>query len=221
MSRILNKNRKMGSKNYSTNGPLKRSGHDRRREEKTRQILIASFELFRKRGFGDVSVREIATRAGVSPVTIFTYFGDKRRLIRESVRGFLLDHARSIAELLASTVPYQERVASMIEAKSVLVNAFRGELLEELRERDPLFIDEILNLRTSAMRESIIPLLEEGRRLGLIDPALADDSLIAFFDVVGAGMSTSPGFAVYASKNPDGVRSIIEITLRSMAPREG
>lgn len=203
----------MGSNNRN------HSGHDKRKQAKTLKIFTAALELFKEKGFSDVSVREIAAKAEVSPVTVFTYFGDKKELIRETIRSFLREHGKSVAELLGSPLPLQEKLITLVEAKADLQKEFSGELMEELRQSDPDFAGEIMEIRTKGIRESMIPLLEEGKQSGAISRDLDKESLIVFFDVVGVGMAFSSGFAAYAEKDSEGFRKIVELALHSLNPR--
>ena len=65
--------------------PVKRRYHSPTRQAqaaRTRaQILDAADELFRTRGFGPTSVRQIAEAAEVVPETIYANFGSKARLL--------------------------------------------------------------------------------------------------------------------------------------------
>ncbi|MEK5059741.1 MULTISPECIES: TetR/AcrR family transcriptional regulator [unclassified Paenibacillus] len=54
-----------------------------RSEETKRVILAMAAELFSKRGFDMVSMREIARAAGCSHTTIYIYFKDKQALLHE------------------------------------------------------------------------------------------------------------------------------------------
>jgi AcrR family transcriptional regulator len=52
------------------------------RSERTKSnIIAAAGELFAERGFDDVTMREIAQRAGCSHTTIYLYFADKEALL--------------------------------------------------------------------------------------------------------------------------------------------
>jgi len=64
----------------------------------------------------------------------------------------------------------------------------------------------------------MIPLFEEGKQSGFISRNLDSESLVVFFDVIGAGMAFSPGFTAYAAEDSDGFRKIVEIALRSIKP---
>lgn len=47
------------------------------------RILIAAKELFSKKGYEQVTVREIAREAGCSHTSIYAYFDDKKKLLEE------------------------------------------------------------------------------------------------------------------------------------------
>ena len=92
------------------------------RSPKFEAIERAAYELFLSRGFGSVSMDEIAKRAGVSKATIYSHFADKAELFAgmmradcamswvknelsdrsvDDVRGVLLELGRSYIGLLA------------------------------------------------------------------------------------------------------------------------
>jgi AcrR family transcriptional regulator len=54
----------------------------RGREATTAEILQAAEELFYERGYGDVSVRDIAERVGVSHALVHQYVGSKEEIFR-------------------------------------------------------------------------------------------------------------------------------------------
>lgn len=60
-----------------------KSRQEQRSEETKEQILKAAGNLFAKKGFDSVSIREIAKDAGCSHTTIYIYFKDKEALLHQ------------------------------------------------------------------------------------------------------------------------------------------
>ncbi len=57
-------------------------GRRERKKAATRKAISdAATELFLERGFDEVSIREIAERADVSPTTVFAHFPSKEALV--------------------------------------------------------------------------------------------------------------------------------------------
>ena len=75
-----------------------RAGSQRTR----RQILLAASRLFARRGYADVSVIEVAAKAGVFPNQVTYYFGGKDGLFVEAA-GRLILEAGQAAEIAAGT----------------------------------------------------------------------------------------------------------------------
>ena len=68
----------------------KPGGRAARRKETTQRILTATRELLAQgNGFGDLSIEQIAARAGISRTAFYDYFDDKRALLIRMVRGVL------------------------------------------------------------------------------------------------------------------------------------
>jgi AcrR family transcriptional regulator len=65
-------------------------------------VLEAARELFAERGFGDVTTREVALRAGVTQAQVFRHFGSKARLFAEAAYqpfyDFVVGYVRRWAE---------------------------------------------------------------------------------------------------------------------------
>src|SRR5262249_30358987 len=65
-------------------------------------VLQAARELFAERGFGDVTTREVAVRAGVTQAQVFRHFGSKARLFVEAAYqpfyDFVVGYVRRWAE---------------------------------------------------------------------------------------------------------------------------
>jgi len=64
---------------------------ERERPETATQarILDSAIALFAERGFSEVTVRDIAERAGANPAAISYYFGAKEQLIKQAIRSVI------------------------------------------------------------------------------------------------------------------------------------
>ncbi|MEZ0071020.1 TetR family transcriptional regulator [Planotetraspora sp. GP83] len=92
-----------------------------RKKLQTRQAIFGvAMALFRERGFADVSVAEIAARAGISKMTVFNYFPTKEDI----VMGPMEEHLGDPARIVSSRRPGEPVVA-----------AFRRAFLERLAAR--------------------------------------------------------------------------------------
>ena len=67
------------------------------RIKRTRKLLQQAFqELMTDRGFQDISVQDIADRAGINRATFYAHFEDKYDLLRASVSDALEQQLRGV-----------------------------------------------------------------------------------------------------------------------------
>jgi AcrR family transcriptional regulator len=84
----------------------------------------AALELYLERGFENVTVAEIATRAGLTERTFFRHYADKREVLFAGASG--------LGELLTTTVTGAPASAAPIDAVAAAVEA-AGVVLQERR----------------------------------------------------------------------------------------
>ena len=65
------------------------NGFERRTELKKDKIRTAALKLFCTYGPDKTSINEIAQEAGVSPASIYNYFGSKEGLMKDTIINFL------------------------------------------------------------------------------------------------------------------------------------
>jgi AcrR family transcriptional regulator len=78
---------------------------ERKKRETRRLISDVATMLFVQRGFDDVTVTEIAARAGVSPKTVFNYFPRKEDLFLDRLEELSALVAAAVREAPAGTSP--------------------------------------------------------------------------------------------------------------------
>lgn len=69
---------------------------EKAQNEAAQKILGAAEELFAKRGFAAVSVRDIATKAGVNKALVFYYYDNKANLLDKVLEQYYEAHAAAL-----------------------------------------------------------------------------------------------------------------------------
>jgi AcrR family transcriptional regulator len=83
-------------------------------DERRRQLLETSAEVFTERAYDEVSMSEIARRAGISKGLLYHYFSSKEELFRTTLETAAGELAESIAPDPA--LPPAERVKASLDA---------------------------------------------------------------------------------------------------------
>ncbi|GHF45412.1 AcrR family transcriptional regulator [Amycolatopsis bartoniae] len=126
------------------------------------RLQLAALELFTERGFDQVTVNEIAERAGLTKRTFFRYFGDKREVLFGDQEGFVglfaegmatvppeagaLEVAAAAIERVAAVFPIERQPFADARRAVVAANA-------ELLERELLKRAKLTSAMVDALRE--------------------------------------------------------------------
>ena len=137
-------------------------------------LLVAGRELFEELGFAEVSIDQVAQRAGVAHGTFYTWFDGKESLLREIVLG-VVDEIFS-ASRVGSLVPQDDPRARVEAANRLYLRAVstHARILRVLESQADVHAD-FLRLRVQ-LREAFVNRGTAGlQRLqdqGLADPTL-------------------------------------------------
>ena len=157
---------------------------ERQKAERRQAISEAAVELFERQGFQNTTIEQIASQAGVSPPTVFKYFGNKQEIILE-----ILHHADQRA--ISDTRSLIHEIDDPVEALCHLERLLTGYALEVMhpslwRELLPLILfggsnglPEGYRAMNDALRAEISELLRELQRAGKLRAQL-DVELAAF-----------------------------------------
>ena len=105
------KNADPGSTRPATTTRAKSRNAPRRgRDDVTEAMLRAAEELFARHGFEDVSVRQIAAKAGVSHALVHRYLGTKREILE----AVLARHEKRMVEGAAGVTTLREAALAML-----------------------------------------------------------------------------------------------------------
>jgi AcrR family transcriptional regulator len=113
---------------------------ERERLALRQRILDAARELFAKRGYEAVTMREIARRIEYSATALYSHFADKETLVRELCKQDFADFAQNFIARVASGDPLERFVRSglvYLEFAEQLPEHYRLMFMSELPAANP------------------------------------------------------------------------------------
>lgn len=176
--------------------PSPASGRLTREQSKanTRErLLAAARSAFAESGFHGASVEEIATRAGFSTGALYSNFGGKEDLFLVLMEREIEEHAREIAEAVATRPSVSERATGgarrwmmMIEREPELLLLFMEFWAYGVRE--PAVRPKVAE-RFAQMRRLLTRLIEDGVREFELELALPAEQLAIAVDALADGIA--------------------------------
>jgi AcrR family transcriptional regulator len=152
------------------------------------ELAQVAFELFRRDGYDQVTVTDLAAAAGVSRSTFLRYFGSKE----EAVLSAFDRHGKDVAEALRSRPADEDDWTAMRRALDIVVeyseqNREGSLALAQLIQETPslwrynsgkrhawaAMLAEVLAERSGASRDDVGPIVRASAGLGCLDIALA------------------------------------------------
>lgn len=153
------------------------------------RILKASIELFGRKGYAGVSVREICRAADTTAPMIYYYFGSKRGLYQSLLEQTFKARRRALEKAFQSTGTPLERLRSVLEAWAGIDQEPEVEALRLL------FLRELFGLGTEAykrsveaydryIRHALRTILQEGMGQGVFRPVRAEMAVLAITGII-------------------------------------
>jgi AcrR family transcriptional regulator/RimJ/RimL family protein N-acetyltransferase len=164
------------------------------RPERTRERIVASAaDLYAEHGYAGVTVRDVASGAGVTARTVRRHFPRDDVLFAEVVA----ERARSeVAERLARQAQDDVEPANAVllwAAREIFAAPEQNWGILELEallaaRRDPEAA-ELMRVRLAERWESMAAVARQSRRIGAVDEVVNDDALVHFSLALSLGMS--------------------------------
>jgi len=144
---------------------------DEQREQRRREILMFSLDVFIKRGFSATKIRDIAKELNVSVGLFFHYYESKEKIYEELVK-IALDGTKAVMEVPEKSSPIEvfEEIAKLVfkELKSDPMSAKLFLLMKQTMNNEaiPQKIKDIL-FQVNSIQTSV-PIILEGQKQGVI-----------------------------------------------------
>ena len=102
------------------------------------QVLDAASALFRRHGYYETTMQDIASQAGISVGLIYQYARNKEEVLLLVIEDIINDHARALPAAMAGLSDPVERLAAGFAAYCRVVDARRDAVLLAYRETKTL-----------------------------------------------------------------------------------
>ena len=190
---------------------------------KREAIVAAATRAFFDRGFAAASIEQVAADAGVSKVTVYNHFGDKRGLFVAAVEAQceMMRHHFSIGEIPAGTL--RERLTAIGEAMVAFLS--RDEMVQFERriaaetESEPGIGEAFLAAGPHRMKSAFskfLAALHQAGELRVDDPDLAAEQFASMAKGMGDlerrfGQSSDP------ARNRERIEGAVDVFCRAYA----
>lgn len=144
------------------------NGFERRTELKKDKIRTAALELFCTYGPDKTSVNEIAQRAGVSPASVYNYFGSKEGLMKDTIINLLESSWKIREELWDSELPFPELLKRTITMKDEFYDRINLDNFLDLLNSSTVIKKHIDVFNKKRYPQIVRKFIEKGRREGYI-----------------------------------------------------
>ncbi|MDF2986144.1 MAG: TetR family transcriptional regulator [Eubacterium sp.] len=152
---------------------------------KKEAILHASLDLFKKQGFINTNIKNIAESAKVSQVSIYNYFGSKNQLLKEVI-SYLTDGMVSTAEeILAEALPFPDKVKKALSLCSEEFENVIEEFFSVAALDDPQMAQAIISTLKEKNNYLYEKYIESGKAEGYVDKTIPTSTIVDFLNSMG------------------------------------
>lgn len=187
-----------------------------RKERSKEAISQAAIELFKLHGIKRVSVSDIASKAHVTPATIYNHFGNRDQLIREVLKSSITSFAKKYTALIESDLSFIEKLERITLEK----NEYRG-LLQGL----PIYYPDTYQLIKEAYEENFYSLMDrffqQGRQEGFLNTNASTKTILIYTEIFQRGVAASPELANEITSDTKIMKEISSLYLYGLIKQSG
>ncbi|EMB6247065.1 TetR/AcrR family transcriptional regulator [Listeria monocytogenes] len=168
------------------------NNYEKRTLKKKTAIIQEALSLFGKQGFSDVSIKDIASLAGVSQVSIYNYFGNKEALVAECAKIIMQDTITLAEEILVSEGTFTDKLARAIQLCQAEINVSLSKFISTEASKDSQFIRLLVNNINKLKKDIYMEYVAAGKKVKVINNDISDDVIQLFIDSInGLGLTVS------------------------------
>jgi AcrR family transcriptional regulator len=184
-------------------------------EDQTREkILLSALALFSERGIAKTSLNEVAYRAGVTRVTVYRHFAEKKELAREVFLRVEQVFVKGLADLKRNPQADWEEVLDQIgEGLSSLPPGDAAARMEELKRIYPDVYSVVQRVRVATLNDLFEQLSIREKRQKLMRPGLNRQMVQAIFWELVINFFDNPRFKSLGLSDVELFHAVTDIIL--------
>lgn len=155
-----------------------------RTEKKKKDIIQASLELFAKKGYSNVSIKEIASVAKVSQVSIYNYFESKEGVVGKCVEELMKETFQKARAILAENLSFKEKLTKAIALCNTEVAHSMNTFFSDNALLDNNLINLVIYNVNLQKNELYRDYIEHGIDSNEINPHLSGETILELLDVI-------------------------------------
>lgn len=156
------------------------NGYAARTEKKKKAIIDAARELFAACGVSSVSIEDIAKKSGVSHVSIYNYFGNKKNLAVAAVASYFDRAIADYENMLEEKIPFSEKFARIMSYKYTQINTVAVHFISDTALEDEAFQKVIREAAYVKAVPVYTRFIELGKAEGAIPEEIPTQTILAF-----------------------------------------
>lgn len=135
---------------------------------KQKDILQTAKDLFWKHGVSRVTMEEISNKAGVSKMTLYKYYSNKKELALEVLKNEVGKAFTKFEQIIQSDMPFEEKLEQMFLMKLEGTKGISKEFLSDIYQNPKLGLYQYIEEQSRRSTELFKQFLKDSQRQGLI-----------------------------------------------------
>ncbi|MFD0711566.1 TetR/AcrR family transcriptional regulator [Paenibacillus sp. GCM10027626] len=160
------------------------NGFHKRREQKKQQILRSLQDLIMNRSFKEIGVREIAEKAGVSPASIYNFFGSKEELAKQVFYHYMEEEGKAFQAMMESELSFEEKLERMYELSITKQETVKQDGLKNFMFEDSAFNAYIEQYSKVTIIPAMMKLVEQGKAEHKITKSVSSEAIMFFVHAI-------------------------------------
>ncbi len=153
-------------------------------QKKKTAIIDSTLKLFNRKGFTDTTIKEIATSANVSQVSIYNYFGSKEALVAECAKVVIADTLDKANAILKMDIDFTDKLERALSLSTSEINLSVSKHFTDIALSDPILLDLLIKSINKDKAKLSRDFIELGKCEGVIDKTIPTEIYVNFIEAL-------------------------------------